>query len=217
VTAKHGTKEGYELGCRGSQCEAPVSCTQARIRYSGDYQYMKRVDAGMTPAEIASAELADVADARAAKAEAVRAARPAKVKRAPTGLRRPKKPKPPKIAKEPKPPKVKYEPAHGTNARYRRGCTIDKDCPNKTVISCRRANYEYGRTYDQNRLNGVGTPVIHGRESGVQYGCRKVEACPEHAAGRISCREAQRVEATRRRAEKKALNTPATNLKADAA
>ena len=195
--AVHGTKQGYdELHCRGSQCEAEVSCTQASIRYSGDYQYMKRVDAGMTPADIASAEVADVTEARAAKAEAVRAARPAKVKRVPTGLRKPKKPKA---------PKVKRELVHGTNAGYYRDCRIAADCPNmaKGLISCAAAARAYALDYERRRTNGEGTPIIHGREAGVQYGCRTVETCPSKIAGGLSCREVQRAEATRRRAEKK--------------
>jgi len=46
----HGTKEGHEQGCKGSQCPARVdggmSCTMAHIKYQGDYAYRKCIDAG---------------------------------------------------------------------------------------------------------------------------------------------------------------------------
>jgi hypothetical protein len=50
--AGHGTKAGYEAGCRGSHCPGKeavgMSCSQASIRYAGDMSYRRRVDAGLS-------------------------------------------------------------------------------------------------------------------------------------------------------------------------
>ncbi|WP_022886391.1 hypothetical protein [Glaciibacter superstes] len=73
----HGTKEGYELGCKGGACpantELGLSCRKAETRYRGDYAFQKMVDRGMTPAEIVAAEAAGkpAKRARAAKADTV--------------------------------------------------------------------------------------------------------------------------------------------------
>lgn len=56
-TFPHGTKEGYDLGCRGGSCptgeELGLSCLRARTLAAGDYRYQKLVRAGATPAQIA--------------------------------------------------------------------------------------------------------------------------------------------------------------------
>ncbi len=48
----HGTKAGYEAGCRGSHCPGKeavgMSCSQASLRYAGDMSYRRRVDAGVS-------------------------------------------------------------------------------------------------------------------------------------------------------------------------
>jgi hypothetical protein len=50
--SEHGTKAGYEAGCRGSHCPGKesvgMSCSQASIRYAGDMSYRRRVDAGLS-------------------------------------------------------------------------------------------------------------------------------------------------------------------------
>jgi cytochrome c551/c552 len=52
----HGTKKGYEAGCRGSHCPGRdvvgMSCSQASIRYAGDMGYRRRVDAGVSAEQI---------------------------------------------------------------------------------------------------------------------------------------------------------------------
>jgi hypothetical protein len=54
--AEHGTKKGYDDGCRGSHCPGKdavgMSCSQASIRYAGDMGYRRRVDAGLTAEQI---------------------------------------------------------------------------------------------------------------------------------------------------------------------
>lgn len=61
----HGTPAGFTQGCRGAACanhgtEWPT-CKYANIRYQGDYKYRKRVDAGMTLAELRTADNRDAA------------------------------------------------------------------------------------------------------------------------------------------------------------
>jgi hypothetical protein len=64
----HGTPAGFALGCRGATCanhatEWPT-CKEANLRYQGDYMYRKRVDAGMTLAELRTADDRDAVIAR---------------------------------------------------------------------------------------------------------------------------------------------------------
>lgn len=55
----HGTRQGYDLGCRGGVCPAGtehgLSCRRANMLAAGDYRYQKLVRAGATPAAIADA------------------------------------------------------------------------------------------------------------------------------------------------------------------
>lgn len=59
----HGTKEGYDLGCRGSHCvgrdRLGQSCEAAKIRYARDMSYRRRVDAGMSAEAIAAEDALD--------------------------------------------------------------------------------------------------------------------------------------------------------------
>ncbi len=52
----HGTPDGYQKGCRGSHCPAPVPCRDVYFRYAGDYGFRKALDAGMTAVEVVEAE-----------------------------------------------------------------------------------------------------------------------------------------------------------------
>lgn len=55
----HGTREGYDRGCRGAACPAGVehglSCRRALELSAGDYRYSRLVRDGKTPAEISAA------------------------------------------------------------------------------------------------------------------------------------------------------------------
>ena len=47
----HGTPRGYDDGCRGSgSCDnhrtGRMTCTEAHMRYQGDWEYIRQVDAG---------------------------------------------------------------------------------------------------------------------------------------------------------------------------
>lgn len=54
----HGTVEGYRQGCRTSHCPAGqehgLSCALANTYAAGNWQYMKAIQRGLTPAEIAA-------------------------------------------------------------------------------------------------------------------------------------------------------------------
>jgi hypothetical protein len=64
----HGTVLGYDEGCRTNHCPAPIVCHVFRTRYVGDWAFRRRVDAGMTAAQIVEQEAAEVAAAKAARA-----------------------------------------------------------------------------------------------------------------------------------------------------
>lgn len=58
MDASHGTVEGYRQGCRGSHCPAGdehgLSCATANRLAAGDWQYMKALRRGLSPAQIAA-------------------------------------------------------------------------------------------------------------------------------------------------------------------
>lgn len=49
-TFPHGTLEGYQRGCKGSQCAGLISCRDVYRRYAGDFAFKRAIDAG-TPLE----------------------------------------------------------------------------------------------------------------------------------------------------------------------
>lgn len=55
-TFPHGTRTGYRDGCRGAHCPSTIPCRDVYRRYNGDYGYKKRIDSGLTAAEIAEIE-----------------------------------------------------------------------------------------------------------------------------------------------------------------
>lgn len=63
----HGTVAGFQKGCRSAACPAPVSCRTVHTRYQGDYGFRRAIDAGMTPAQIVTAEREAVEAAKAAR------------------------------------------------------------------------------------------------------------------------------------------------------
>jgi hypothetical protein len=76
----HGTPAGFTQGCRGSKCanhgsEWPT-CKEANLRYQGDYVYRRRVDAGMTLAELRTADQRDAVNSRPHAPGFQRTARP---------------------------------------------------------------------------------------------------------------------------------------------
>lgn len=105
----HGTLEGHDRGCRGSQCPARISCAKFRLRYVSDYGFRKRVDSGWTLEQIIAAEYAAETAERERERAAARAARDRQRARTPK-LTEPT----PKAERTPKPkskPAVKRTPA----------------------------------------------------------------------------------------------------------
>lgn len=59
----HGTRAGYQQGCHSKgACMGPLdglmTCVEANMRYASDFGYRKKVDAGVTPQQIAEADKA---------------------------------------------------------------------------------------------------------------------------------------------------------------
>lgn len=73
----HGSTQGFQLGCRSSQCPAPITCREAHTRYQGDYAFRKAIDAGMSAADIHERE-------RPSQPEAVKRAAPRRERRTPS-------------------------------------------------------------------------------------------------------------------------------------
>lgn len=163
----HGTREGYEKGCRGSHCPAVedghLSCFQARTRYVSDFAYRRRVDAGMTLEELAAADEADAAEQRA------------RIAAASSVMKKAVKPEPsiavtaeptPEPEPEPTPARAPIEAAlslaaasgiayekHGSTSGYSAGCRDKTSCPGLTRVgkSCTQAVSEYQRELKRKR------------------------------------------------------------------
>lgn len=55
----HGSPQGFRDGCTGSACPSVMPCHAVYVRYQGDFVFRRRMDSGLTLAEIADAEAAD--------------------------------------------------------------------------------------------------------------------------------------------------------------
>jgi hypothetical protein len=55
----HGTKAGYDGGCRTANCPAPLACRDFVRRYAGDFAFRRLIDAGMTAADVIALEHAE--------------------------------------------------------------------------------------------------------------------------------------------------------------
>lgn len=167
----HSTREGYDRGCRGHACpgllENGFSCADANVRHHGDYAYLKRVEAGLSPAEIAAADRAEAprkVKGRVLTKPTVTVADSVDlelvpVKPIPTPMDVTRKPVP--IVKSKPGPKSKPV-AHGTQAGYQRGCR--ENCPGdpETGKTCRVAATEYQREYKARRAANGGQVLGRG-------------------------------------------------------
>lgn len=160
----HGTREGYERGCRGAACpgreEFGLTCEQARTRYAGDFGYRRLVDAGKSPVEIVAADRVRQEQDRAAarRQEATVVEEKSKVK----PVARPKLPAPVPVPEVPdyvlaavelpadereRLEQERDEGRHGTYAGYIKGCRLGPQCPSKLLggMSCLDASNAYSR------------------------------------------------------------------------
>lgn len=71
-TFPHGTPDGYLKGCRGGHCPNQIACRDVHRRYSGDYGFRKKIDAGESAVDITEAEARAVRDAAEAEKAAKR-------------------------------------------------------------------------------------------------------------------------------------------------
>jgi hypothetical protein len=54
----HGTKAGYDRGCKGGSCPAAIPCRDVRRRYLSDVDFRRLIDAGVSLDEIVSIDQA---------------------------------------------------------------------------------------------------------------------------------------------------------------
>jgi hypothetical protein len=54
----HGTKAGYDRGCKGGSCPAVIPCRDVRRRYLSDVDFRRLIDAGVSLEEIVSIDQA---------------------------------------------------------------------------------------------------------------------------------------------------------------
>jgi hypothetical protein len=106
---EHGTVRGFAEGCRGAHCPSEVSCRTVHMRYSGDYSFRKRIDAGMTVAEILELEASEAVVGAALVAAAKHAAREAERARPVKAPRVAREPRQPRQPREPRAPRMSAE------------------------------------------------------------------------------------------------------------
>ncbi|TFC59449.1 MULTISPECIES: hypothetical protein [unclassified Cryobacterium] len=163
-----------------------MTCTEASIRYAGDYAYRKQVDAGTATAE-------KEVFAKPVKVKPVKVVKPPVVK-PPKPVREPK-PKPVKAPRPPKPPKpvkvsrtyktnrvprVLADKPHGTTQAQRRAC--EGDCPNEE--SCADKLSRMRAEQKAARANTEFPEGKHGTLAGYSDGCHKHSPCPGNAEGK---------------------------------
>ena len=189
MTAECGTPQGYNEGCRGANCANHgthrMTCTEASIRYAGDYAYRKQVDAGTATAEReVFAKPVKVKTVKAVKPPVVKPPKPVRVpKLKPVKAPRPPKPpKPVKVArtyKANRAPRVLTEKPHGTTQRQRRDC--EGDCPNEE--SCAAKLTRMRAEQKAARAAREFPEGKHGTLAGYSDGCHKGDPCPGNADG----------------------------------
>jgi hypothetical protein len=181
----HSTKEGYAEGCRGAGCpgliEHGMSCAQVFKRYSGDYHFAKKVDAGMSIGDILAADKEPADNWGSRAIEATRAhelvGRDASGELCSCGARAESLVEhiggvtlsviePPKPVVKPAAPKRERAAdgiTHGTTSGYAKGCHDGSLCPRGAAgKSCREAYQEYQREYAARRRQNGGKPLAKG-------------------------------------------------------
>lgn len=232
---EHGTPAGYRQGCRGrGECDPaqPWTCGDAMVRYRGDLMYRRRVDADMSPHEIAAADAADVAADRQHVRDAARAERRAleqqaraEKRAAAAAAKRAANPNPVRATRTRLADPIEraragagladrvgvYRPtygadAHGTPAGYARGCrAADTDtCPSFLAggKSCGQAHREYMAAWSAARKTRPIPADRHGTPYGYALGCRS--DCPSTT---ITCSQARAADERDRRARRREKTT----------
>ena len=196
----HGTPATYSTGCTvDAWCPNHrtnlMTCREAAIRYRGDYQYARLVDAGTPP--LTRETFVEPKPERAPK-------------RRPTRLRR--EPKPATVSNAPKRRRILTNGiigpdglTHGTSTGYRR-CKDPVNCP--AVAAGKRSCVEVGRELAAKKWRERHNPTArtrvakHGTPSGYsQFKCR--DNCPAAANGGVSCRQSATDAARARYARKR--------------
>lgn len=192
----HGTVQGFNDGCRGSQCPAPVECRTVHMRYSGDYSFRKRIDAGMLVSEIVELEAAEVAEgvalvaaARRAEREAERVARP-RAKRVERAVRKPRVDRATSEEREQRlvERNERRTAEHGVERERKRVeravLTAERRAEREALVAARRA------------------------ERSIEREAARTERATERAQDREAKAEERRIAVAARRAERELLRTP---------
>jgi hypothetical protein len=125
----HGTIEGHRLGCKTGACpgkasELGDSCRQANIRYHGDWEYRKAVDAGLPLPPMVRDK---------PKGSKLKAATSSIIVEPTIDVASTVAPLPaekPKLAPKAEPvKKVRATWQHGTAWGFQKGCKVDAECP----------------------------------------------------------------------------------------
>lgn len=149
----HGTVEGHRLGCKGSICarnEIGDTCSQAAIRYAGDWEYRKAVDAG--------APLPPMVHDRPKGSRLNMASR--LVVEPTVTVASIATPLPVEPSQELNAGRSGHEAVHPSVTRYTKGCKTDEGCPSFTAggQSCSQVAREYWRDRDNKKRRAEGKP-----------------------------------------------------------
>jgi hypothetical protein len=207
----HGTVDGYNRGCKGGHCPAPMSCRGVQMRFSGDYAFRKRIVAGLTVAEIIALELADAtADAeRLAAARLAARAVPANRARVPRQVRARtvREPREPRAARPPRPKTLRPSAEEREAARIAaalerqqaraiaraekaRMTAAEREVRAAEVAAARAVRAEEREAARIAAATANRKPVRHGTNAGYARGCITDEECP--ADNGITCKAANR-------------------------
>lgn len=218
----HGSVEGYHRGCKGSMCPSEISCARVFTRYSGDWTFKQRVDAGMSIAELVAADAID-ADAAAVAELAQRRADREAARAERVGPRsEPKRVRRPRVPGE---VRARVLAPHGTPASFRRGCKSESECP--ASPTCREAyRAEQRELYRRRHPDAVPRPgrymrdavvaeevVEHGTEQGYwKLDCYRDDQCPaQPTCAQVHLGELPRAVLDRRASEPRELQPHGTN------
>ena len=171
-TFPHGTIEGHRLGCKSGACPSKAaggdSCAQAMIRYRGDWEYKKAVDAGEVPPPM----IHDRPSGSKLKAATSSLIIEPTIDVASTIAPPPVEPNPKaaRPAKSPAAPKVKKPTRtwrHGTVWGYHKGCRVDEECP--AFIEGGRSCYQVAKAYwrERSALNSTGKRKVRSVEERI--------------------------------------------------
>jgi hypothetical protein len=202
----HGTVEGYERGCHGGICPAPIACVKVWMRYRSDMTFRRQIDAGFTleqiiAAEVAAAEADILAEKEARRPwsadddDAIRAGHASDLTVS-------------AIAEQiGRGRQLVKDHAEALGLRFRDGragrSIPQSDTEQGESVSESQDSAPVAVSPEPKRRRHIGPVPDHGTTARFQRGCKEETACPNFGSDRPTCREASRLymrEYMRRRA-----------------